>query len=1268
VRLADSSTAAGGPATVQAQFHLTVVNLLSILTTSLSAGSVHGAYSVQINAAGGTLPYAWSLASGSLPSGLTLQAGSGIISGTPTLQGSSTFTINAKDASPTRQVQSQSLTIVINASLTITTTSLTSATPNVSYTATLLGVGGVGTLVWTLASGTLPSGLSLSSQGVISGIPTVPGLSTFTVKVTDSSGTPTVVYQQLNLTVVTKVSISTTTLPAGTRGVAYNAGVSVSGGTPPYGWSVTAGSLPAGLNLQASSGVISGIPTSPGSNTVTIAAKDSSPTSQTQSRSLTLTITAPAPVVISTTALANATPNAGYSATLAATGGVGTLTWTLLSGALPLGLSLTHSGAITGTPTIPGTLTFTVKVVDSSAAPISADTAQAQLSLTVVTAMSFNTVSLSAGSAASAYRDQVVATGGTSPYTWSLTSGSLPSGLTLLASSGVISGTPTSQESSTFTVAVKDSSPVKQTQARSLTIIINAPLVVTTTTLTKATPNANYSATLYAAGGVGALTWALLSGTLPSGMSLSSSGLISGVSTVSGTAIFIAQVTDSSALRSSVHKELSLTTVTPVTISTTSLAAGLVGLAYSAGIKVSGGTPPYIWNVIAGALPAGLTLQATSGLISGAPTLPETSTFTVAAQDSSPTRQTQTQSLTLAVNAPPPLLITTASLTNATPNASYSFTLHATGGIGTHTWTLVSGALPTGLSLSSSGVISGIPTVSGASMFTLKTSDSSVGPVSTYKQLSLTVVTPVSISTTALAAGLVGLAYHAGLNATGGTSPYTWTVAAGALPSGLTLQASSGVIAGVPTSPGSDTFTVSAEDSSPTRQTQTQSLTIVINAPPPLVIITTTLTSATPSITYSSALTATGGVGALTWSLLSGALPTGLTLSKSGVIAGIPTISGISTFTVQVADSSAAPAGADTAQAQLSLTVFTAMSITTTALSAGSVGSAYLDQIDANGGNPPYTWSVTMGSLPFGLTLQASSGVISGTPTSSGSNSFTVTAQDSTPTPQTRSKPLTIVVSPVAPLAITTTVLTNATPNTNYTAALLASGGVGRVAWVLVGGALPTGSALSSSGIIAGDPTVPGISTFRVQATDSSTAPGGPNTVQAQLSLTVVTPMSITTTSLSAGSVGNTYLDQVGATGGTLPYTWSITAGSIPPGVTLQPGSGVISGSPTSQGTFTFTVAAQDSSPTPQTQTLSLSIAIGAPGPLVITTSALLDGTLNLRYVARISVMGGVPPYTWSLPTGALPFGVSLGATTSASHRRHQPSRSLQQFRPRSGP
>src|SRR5208283_2996830 len=221
-----------------------------------------------------------------------------------------------------------------------------------------------------------------------------------------------------------------------------------------------------------------------------------------------------------------------------------------------------------------------------------------------------------------------------------------------------------------------------------------------------------------------------------------------------------------------------------------------------------------------------------------------------------------------------------------------------------------------------------------------------------------------------------------------------------------------------------------------------------------------------------------------------------------------------------------------------------------------------------------------------------------------------------------------------------------ATPNATYSASLQATGGVGTLTWSVATGTLPTGLSLSSSGAIAGDPTVSGAWAFTVQVTDSSSAPSGPASAQAQLSLTVVTVVSLSTTALPAGSEGITYLAGIDPSGGTPPYTWSLATGSLPPGLSMQPSSGLISGCPTSQGNFSFTVTARDSSPTPQTQSAPLTIAIGAPGPLAITTSSLLNGTVGTLYNAKVARMGGTPPYTWSISAGALPAGVQFNSST----------------------
>jgi hypothetical protein len=171
------------------------------------------------------------------------------------------------------------------------------------------------------------------------------------------------------------------------------------------------------------------------------------------------------------------------------------------------------------------------------------------------------------------------------------------------------------------------------------------------------------------------------------------------------------------------------------------------------------------------------------------------------------------------------------------------------------------------------------------------------------------------------------------LAASGGAGGNTWSLAGGALPAGVTLAAN-GTISGTPTAPGTANFTVQVKDSNNT--TATKGLSITVNAAT-LVITTSSLPPAAVGAPYSQTMTATGGTGGNTWSLASGALPAGLTLSGSGTIGGTPTAPGPATFTVQVKDSSN-----KTATKDLSITVNTAtLVVTTDALPPAIVGAVY---------------------------------------------------------------------------------------------------------------------------------------------------------------------------------------------------------------------------------------------------------------------------------------------------------------------------------------
>jgi len=330
------------------------------------------------------------------------------------------------------------------------------------------------------------------------------------------------------------------------------------------------------------------------------------------------------------------------------------------------------------------------------------------------------------------------------------------------------------------------------------------------------------------------------------------------------------------------------------------------------------------------------------------------------------------------------LNITTATVPNGTSGTAYpSTTLAAAGGTPAYTWSLASGTLPTGLSLSSAGVITGTPTVAGVYNFTVQVADTASHTDTQAYSVTIAAVTAVSVTTSSLPAAEAGSAYSATFAAANGTTPYTWSQASGTLPAGLAFS-SAGVLSGTPTAAGSQSVTFQVTDA--TAATSTVTLTVTVAAK--LAVATASLPGGVIGQAYSGAVAASGGVGSLTWSTISGSLPAGLTLNAStGAVTGTPTTGGTSSFTVQAADAYT------TATRALSITV-TSLTVTTTTLPGGTTGTAYTATLAAAGGTPAYTWSLTSGSLPAGLTL-SSAGVISGTPVQAGTFSVGVTVTDS---------------------------------------------------------------------------------------------------------------------------------------------------------------------------------------------------------------------------------------------------------------------------------
>jgi len=1070
---------------------------------------------------------------------------------------------------------------------------------------------------WSVAEGSLPAGMSLSSTGKLTGTPTAEGTATFHIRATYKTKNGDTAYQVFVGKIV--VTLGAGTPPQAIVGQAYSYDLkkllTVTGDNAYNGsgvtWSVVSSSLPTGLALRAD-GTISGTPSASGTGTVTARATYRNAKGEQTYQVVTLAIDVTLAAGSPQQAIVGQAYSYDLKPLLQVTGdnaynGSG-ITWSVVSSTLPAGLQLKADGTIGGTPNASGTGTITARATYRGV--------NGEQTYQIVT-LAIN-VSLAAatppeaivGQAYSYDLKNLLTVTGDNAYngtgvTWTVVSNTLPAGLQLKAD-GTIAGMPTAAGTGSVTARATYRGVNGQQAYQVVTLGINVTLAAGSPP--QAIVGQAYSYDLknqltvtgdnaYNGSGV---TWSVVSSTLPAGLSLRADGTIAGTPTAGGTGNITARATYRGVNGDQTYQVVSLNI--KVTLAAGEPPQGIVGQAYTYDLKnlltVTGDNAyngsGVTWTVVANSLPAGLQLNA-DGTIGGTPTAAGSGTVTARATyrnvNGEQTYQvvTLSVSVTLAAGTPPQAIVGQAysydlkSRLTVTGDSAYN-------GSGV-TWTVVSGTLPAGLSLRADGTIAGTPTAAGTGTLTARATYRGVNGDQAYQVVSLNI--NVSLAAGSPPQGIVGQAYNYDLKnllTVTGDSAYngsgvTWSVVSNTLPAGLQLSAS-GAITGTPTAAGSGSVTARATyrgvNGDQTYQVVTLNIKVSLAAgSPPQAIVGQAYSYDLKNLLTVSGDNAYTGSG-VSWSVVSSSLAAGLTLRSDGTISGTPTASGTGTITAR-----ATYRGVNGEQAYQVVTLGITVALAAGSPPQGIVGQAYsydLKPLLTVSGDPAYngsgvTWSAVSNGLPAGLSLR-SDGVIVGTPTAGGTGNLTARAtyRGVNGDQMYQVVSLNIVVSLAAstpPQAIVGQAYSYALKPLLTVSGDGAYNGSG-VTWTVVSSTLPAGLQLLSDGTISGTPTAGGSGAITARATYRNV--NGQQTYQVvSLNITV----SLASAALPQAQVGSAYsydLKPLLTVSGDSAYngsgiTWSVVSNTLPSGLNLTT-AGVIAGTPTASTTGSITARA----------------------------------------------------------------------------------------------
>ena len=965
---------------------------------------VSTAYSNTIGAIGGTKPYTWALTgNGTLPAGLTLNATTGVIDGTPTTVGSSTFTLQVTDHTAQTATKAFTLAIVTPAAPKITTGSpLTASMVGTTFSQTLAATGGTKPYTWDISAGTLPPGLSMSSDGIVAGTPTAVGNSTFTVRVTDANSYASTKVFAMSVAQApsTVLFIDLGTDPGWTTTGEWNYGIPTGAGGTSYGYndptSGATGSNVYGINLTGDYSLTAGDP-----QYLTTTALNLAGFTAAHLRFKRWLNADMSPFCTDTVEVSNDGTTWTNLFTNPTDTAVSENAWSTQTYALPAAMDNQPAVYIRwGHQIGSGAYVYSGWNIDDIEI---LGTAMADTAPTITTSNP-----LPSGATGIAYSRTLTASGGTIPYTWAVTSGSLPTGFTL-TSAGVLAGTSNTSATSNFTVTVTGNNTKSSTKNFTLKIAA-APTITSNATLAQATIGVPYTQTLTTSGGTTPFTWSLSAGSLPPGLTLNgTTGVIAGTVGTAATSSFTVRVTD--ALGLTATKAFALSTVAGAVPFPDAMNQPTLAFTFSGNMSW---VPQTITthDGVAAAKSGAITKNQTSGTQT---TVTGPGTFSFWWKVSC---EIQNDFLKFSIDN-----IEMARITGEVDWQQMICTVPS----GTHTLAWV---------YSKDASVDGGEDAAWLDELTLPAA-----------------AAPTITTANPLPAGSLGTAYSQTLAAIGGTTPQTWSISAGSLPSGLSLN-SNGTITGIPGAAMTANFTVMVAGGDALASTKAFSLTINSVLPEaidqPSLAVTTSGNLpwiAQSTVTHDGVdaamsgpigssqnstmqITATGnGTASFWWKVSSEIDFDVLTFSVDNIekarISGevdwvqksYTLTSGNHTLKWSYVKDGNTSDGSDCGWVdQVVAPHGAAPTITNgSALPDATVGSAYSQTLAATGGKTPYTWSLSAGSLPDGFTLNATTGLLAGTPTAATIASFGIQVTGSDSISSTANFTLTVSDAPSAP-------------------------------------------------------------------------------------------------------------------------------------------------------------------------------------------------------------------------------------------------------------